>query len=163
MLFKLSCLAGIGLGLADGSITPFWALAGVTVTLWEKALRFVLWFTVIVGGPWLLFEGKAAMAVITWPYVAVYLVYLLIVDHIDKKSAAYRYMTALGWLTLALQGWLVSGWLITELSENELIRGPVHYLVATIPAALAASYYTVRTIWNRPRLQGHVLSEPAEG
>jgi hypothetical protein len=173
MLFKLSCLIGIGLALADGSTAPFWAIAGVIVTFSDKALRVVLWFTVLVGGPWLLVAGETVKAIVFWPYAAVYLAFFLVLDRIDGQSSSYRYMSALGWFTLAAQGWVISGSLLTELTENPMIRGPVHYLFATLPAALAASFSMVqvlrlnagRTIESgeRSNFPRRLRSEPAEG
>jgi hypothetical protein len=165
MLFKLSCLLGIGLALADGSTTLFWAAAGLVVTIWDRALRAVLWFSVVLAGPWLLFSGRTVQAIVLWPYAAVYLGYSLLLDRVERQSVAYRYFSALGWATLAVQGWIVSGWLLHELTENPLIRGPVQYLIATVPAALAASFYTIKSLRPNvlaPRRTNRLGSGPAE-
>jgi hypothetical protein len=154
MLFKLSCLIGIAIALADGSTTLFWALAGVIVTISEKMMRLVLWFVVFVGGPLLLVRGETVSAIIGWPYAAINLGYLLLLDRTDKDSNAYRYLSALGWLTLALLGWIISVWLLASLIEDPFVRqAPVQYLIAALPAALAASYYAVHLIQPGAKLR----------
>jgi hypothetical protein len=154
MLFKLSCLIGIAIALADGSTTMFWALAGVIVTISEKAMRLVLWFVVLVVGPLLLVRGETVLAIISWPYAAINLGYLLLLDRTDRDSNAYRYLSALGWLTLALLGWTTSVWLLASLNESPFIRQvPVLYLIATLPAALAASFYAIQSIQPGAKLK----------
>lgn len=156
MLFKLSCLIGIVIALADGSTTLFWTLAGVIVTVSDKAMRLVLWFVVLIGGPVLLVQGETVLVLVSWPYAAINLGYLLLLDRTDRNSNAYRFLTALGWMTLALLGWIISAWLLASLFEDPFIRqAPVHYLIATLPAALAASYYAVHSIKPEAKFRIH--------